>query len=239
MNRESGMSSNNAAATRAESDALACLPIRFQRDPADLTSFDPERGTMRAKQPKAYYLDGLTAVFQPGVSLPGPLRVDQKFSGAEVVLLNPGPNVVEVLGIVNRFPDIKCLHLIESSAANLDAIRSELQKEVGRRWLPELAGYVTDLRHLPAELARRCELVVEINVVDPKADKLFRQDAAQQISRMLKLGGLFYSAGVTVRWTDGVIPLSLVRVPIRAKVLKRVGYSDALPRPVLYLKLTR
>jgi hypothetical protein len=236
MNRESGMSSNNAAATRAESDALACLPIRFQRDPADLASFDPERGTMRAKQAKAYYLDGLTAVFQPGVSLPGPLRVDQKFSGAEVVLLNPGPNVVEVLGIVNRFPDIKCLHLIESSAANLDAIRSELQKEVGRRWLPELAGYVTDLRHLPAELARRCELVVEINVVDPKADKLFRQDAAQQISRVLKLGGLFYSAGVTVRWTDGVIPLSLVRVPIRAKVLKRVGYSDALPRPVLYLK---
>ena len=191
---------------------------------------------MRAKQPKDYYLDGLTAVFQPGVSVPGPLRVDQKFSGAEVALLNPGPSVVEVLGIVNRFPDLKCLHLVESNEANLAVIRSGLQKEVGRRWLPELAGYVTDIRKLPAELARRCELVVEINVVDPKADKLFRQDAAQQISRVLKLGGLFYSAGVTVRWTDGVIPLSLVRVRVRARMLKRAGYSDALPRPVLYLK---
>jgi serine/threonine protein kinase len=238
MNRESGISSDNPGALRAEAeaDALTCLPIRFHRDPADLARIDLERGTMRAKQPKAYYLDGLTAVFQPGVSVPGPLRVDQKFSGAEVALLNPGPNVVEVLGIVNRFPEIKSLHIIESSEANLDAIRSELQKEVGRRWLPELAGYVTDLRNLPAELARRCELVVEINVVDPKADRLFRQDAAQQISRMLKLGGFFYSAGVTIRWADGVIPLCLVRVPIRARFLKQVGYSEALPRPVLYLK---
>ncbi len=217
----------------AGAEALKFLPVRFRRAPADLTSIDPERGT---KHPKAYYLDGLTAVFQPGVSVPGPLRVDQKFSGAEVVLLNPGSTVVEVLGIINRFPEIKCLHLIESSEANLDAIRSELQQEVGRRWLPELAGYITDLRNLPAELARRCELVVEINVVNPRADKLFRQDAAQQISRVLKLGGLFYSAGVTVRWTDGVIPLSLVRVTVRAKVLKCVGYSEALPRPVLYLK---
>jgi serine/threonine protein kinase len=220
----------------AGAEAPNLLPIRFHRNPADRAGINPERGKMRAKQPKAYYLDGLTAVFQPGVSVPGPLRVDQKFSGAEVALLNPGPNVVEVLGIVNRFPEIKCLHLIESNEANLDAIRTELRQEVGHRWLPELAGYVTDLRNLPAELARGCELVVEINVVDPRADKLFRQDVAQQISGMLKLGGLFYSAGVTVRWTDGVIPLSLVRVPIRARILKQVGYSDALPRPVFYLK---
>jgi serine/threonine protein kinase len=236
MDTEPCISTDQTDALSGAGVALEVLPVRFRRDPADLAGSDPERGTMRAKQPKAYYLDGLTAVFQPGVSLPGTLRVDQKFSGAEVVLLNPGPNVVEVLGIVNRFPDIKCLHLIESSEANLEAIRSGLQQEVGHRWLPELAGYVTDLRHLPAALARRCELVVEVNVVDPKADKLFRQDAAQEISRVLKLGGLFYSAGVTVRWTDGVIPLSLVRVPVRAKALKRVGYSEALPRPVLYLK---
>lgn len=77
---------------------------------------------------------------------------------------------------------------------------------------------------------------MEIHVVDPRADKLFRQDAVQQISRVLKLGGLFYSAGVTVRWTEGVIPLSLVRLRVRGKILKRVGYSDALPRPMLYLK---
>jgi hypothetical protein len=236
MDTKARISISTMDALPAEADVLNLLPIRFQRDPADRARINPERGTMRAKQPKAYYLDGLTAVFQPGVSVPGPLCVDQKFSGAEVALLNPGPNVVEVLGIVNRFPEIKCLHLIESSAANLAAIRSVIQQEVGRRWLPELAGYVTDLRHLPTELARRCELVVEINVVDPRADKVFRQDAAQQISRVLKLGGLFYSAGVTVRWTDGAIPLSLVRVPVRAKILKRVGYSDALPRPVLYLK---
>jgi serine/threonine protein kinase len=236
MDTEPPISPNKTDALPAPADAPKLLPIRFQRAPADLTPFDPERGTMRTKHPGAYYLDGLTAVFQPGVAVPGPLRVDQKFSGATVVLLNPGPTVVEVLGIINRFPDIKGLHLIESNEANLDAIRSELQKEVGHRWLPELAGYVTDLRNLPAELARGCELVVEINVVDPRADKLFRQDAAQQISRMLKVGGLFYSAGVTVRWTDGVIPLSLVRVPVRAKILKRVGYSDGLPRPELYLK---
>jgi len=236
MDAEPPISTNTAEALPAGADALNLLPIHCHRDPADPARVNPERGTMRAKHPKAYYLDGLAAVFQPGVFIPGPLRVDQKFSGAEVALLNPGPNVVEVVGLVNRFPEIKCLHLIESSAAHLDAIRSELQKEVGRRWLPELAGYVTDLCNLPAELALRCELVVEINVVDPKADKLFRQDAAQQISRVLKRGGLFYSAGVTVRWTDGVIPLSLVRVPVRAKTLKRVGYSEALPRPVLYLK---
>ena len=221
---------------QAEADTVKPLPVRFRRDSAELARIDPERGTMRAKRPQAYYLDGLTAVFQPGVSLPGTLRVDQKFSGAEVVLLNPGRDAVEVLGILNRFPEIKCLHIIESSEKNLDAIRAELQKEAGGRSLPEMAGYITDIRHLPEDLAGRCELVVEINVVDPKADKLFRQDVAHQISRVLKLGGLFYSAGVTVRWTDRVIPLSLVAVPIRAKILKRAGYSDALPRPVFYLK---
>jgi serine/threonine protein kinase len=191
---------------------------------------------MRAKHPRAYYLDGLRAIFQPGVSLPGPLRVDQKLAGAEVVLLNPGPNAVEVLGILNRFPEIKFLHIIESCEQNIDEIRSELQKEVGSRRLPEMAGYATDLRHLPAELAGRCDLVVEINVVDPKAGKAFCQDAARQISRLLKTGGLFYSAGVTVRWTNSVFPLSLVPIPVPAKLLKRAGYSDALPRPVFYLK---
>jgi serine/threonine protein kinase len=215
---------------------LNCLPVRFRRDSADLAKVDSQRGTMRGKQPKAYYLDGLTAVFQPGVWLPGTLRVDQKFSGAEVVLLNPGPDIVEVLGMEDRFPEIRCLHIIESCEANLDAIRAALQPEAARRWLPVMAGYVTDIRHLPAELAGRCDLVVEINAVDPKADKIFRQDAVRQISRVLKLGGIFYSAGVTIRWTDKVIPLSLVRVPVRGKILKRAGYSDALPRPVFYLK---
>ena len=233
MNREPGTDQMDASPT--EVDALKCLPVRFRRDAADLGGIDSQRGIMRTKRPAAYYLDGLTAVFQPGVSLPGILGVDQKFSGAEVVLLNPGPNVVEVLGILDRFPEIKVLHIIESCDANIHAIRSELQKEVGRR-LPEMAGYVTDLRHLPEELAGRCDLVVEINVVDPKADVMFRQDAARQIGRLLKLGGLFYSAGVTVRWTDRVFPLTLVPVPVRAKILKQIGYSDALPRPVFYLK---
>lgn len=228
--------SDKTVALPTETGGPNCLPVRFRRDPADLSGCDLERGRLRAKQSRAYYLDGLTAVFQPDVSLPGRLDVDQKFSGSEVALLYPGSSAVEVLGIINRFPDIKCLHLIESSEANLDTIRCELQKEIGRRWLPELAGYVTDLRNLPAELSRRCELAVEIDVVDPKADKLFRQDAAQQISRILKLGGLFYSAGVTVRWTDGIFPLSLVRVAIRGKLLKQVGYSEALPQPVFYLK---
>lgn len=236
MDTEAYITTDPTDAVLGAREAAAVLPIRFLPDPADLARTSPERGTTRAKQPKAYYLDGLRAVFQPGVAVPGPLRMDQSFSGAEVALLNPGPSAVEVLGIINRFPDLKCLHLIESSEANLAAIRAALQPEVGRRWLPELAGYVTDLRHLPATLARRCELVVEVNVVDSKADKLFRQDTAEQISRMLKLGGLFYSAGVTIRWTDGVTPLSLVRIPVRAKTLKRVGYSEALPRPVFYLK---
>jgi serine/threonine protein kinase len=220
----------------AEVDALKRLPVRFRRDPAELARIDAERGTMRAKHPRAYYLDGLKSVFQLGVCLPGILRVDQEFSGAEVVLLNPGPNAIEVLGILDRFPGIKYLHIIESGEKNIDAIRSGLQKEAGGRSLPEMAGYVTDIRHLPEELAGRCDLVVEINVVDPKTDKVFRQDVVRQISRVLKLGGLFYSAGVTVRWTDKVIPLSLVSVPVRAKILKQVGYSDALPRPVFYLK---
>jgi hypothetical protein len=230
------MSGDKKDTSPEEEDALNCLPVRFRRDATAASMIDPERGTMRSKQPRVYYLDGLTAAFQPGVPLPGTVRVDEKFSGAEVVLLNPGPNVVEVMGIVSRFPEIKCLHIIESCEANLDAIRSELQKEVGHRGLPEMAGYVTDLSNLPEALEGRCELVVEINVVDPKADKLFRQDAVRQISRLLKLGGFFYSAGVTVRWTDRVIPLSLVRVPVRARILKQVGYSDALPRPVFYLK---
>src|SRR5262245_50898931 len=103
------------------------LPVRFRRDPADLARIDPERGTARAKHPKAYYLDGLTAVFQPDVSLPGTLRVDQKFSGAEVALLSPGSSAVEVLWILDRFPEIKCLHVIESHEKNIDGIRSELQ----------------------------------------------------------------------------------------------------------------
>lgn len=236
MDSEPSINSDKTGASPPTMGMPEVLPVRLQRDPTGLPGADPERGRLRAKQPRAYYLDGLTAIFQPDVSLPGALRVDQKFSGADVALLYPGPGVVEVLGIINRFPEIKCLHLIESSAANLAAIRTGLRQEVGRRWLPELAGYVTDLLHLPADLADRCDLVVAINVVDPKADRLFRQDAAQQISRMLKLGGLFYSAGVTVRWTDGVIPLSLVRIPIRSGTFKRVGYSEALPRPVFHLK---
>jgi serine/threonine protein kinase len=181
-------------------------------------------------------LDGLTAVFQSGVSLPGTIGTDQKFTGAEVVLLNPGPHIVEVLGLINRFPEIHCLHIVESSKSTIDAIRSALEQEANGRQLPQMAGYLTDLLHLPEALAGRCDLVVEINVVDPKADKFFRQDAVQQISRMLKLGGLFYSAGETVRWTDGVIPLSLVQISVQAENLKRVGYSDALPRPVFHLK---
>jgi serine/threonine protein kinase len=212
------------------------LPVRFRRDAAELARANPGRGLMRTKHSRAYYLDGLTAVFQSCVNLPGTLRVDEKFSGAEVVLLNPGPNAVEILGILDRFPEIKCLHIIESSEQTIDAVRAALETEAGGRSLPEMIGYVTDVRHLPEELMGRCDLVVEINVVDPKADKLFRQDVARQISQLLKLGGLFYSAGVTVRWTDKVIPLSLVPISIRAKILKQAGYSDALPRPVFYLK---
>jgi hypothetical protein len=236
MDREPRTSSGKIDALPAAVDAPMYLPVRFRRDPAALARIDLERGTVRAKQPRAYYLDGLAAVFQPGVSLPGTLRVDQKFSGAELVLLYPGPSAVEILGITNRFPELRSLHIIDSSEQNLTAIRSEIQKEVGHRELPELAGYVTDIRNLPVALAGRCDLVVAINVVDPKADKLFRQDAVQQISRLLKLGGLFYSAGMTIRWTDWVIPLSLVRILVRAKMLKRVGYSEALPRPVFFLK---
>jgi SAM-dependent methyltransferase len=191
---------------------------------------------MPAKRPEPYYLDALPAIFQPGVALPGPLGVAERFTGAEVVLLNPGPSSAEVLGILTRFPEIKFLHVIESSEAHLAAIRSELEAEGGDRSLPELAGYSTDLRHLPQALAGRADLVVAVNVFDPKADRLFRQDALEQISRVLKLGGLFYSAGVTIRWTDEVTPLSLVTIPISAELLKQVGYSDALPPPVFFLK---
>lgn len=223
-------------ATPAVADTLMLRPDRSPRAAAGPGHLDPARGLMRPKQPRDYYLDGLATVFQPGVSLPGPLQVDQKFSGAVVALLYPGPDVVEVLGILNRFPEIKFLHLIESSEKNLEAIRSGLGPEAGRRELPGLAGYVASLGQLPESLAGRCDLVVEINVVDPKSDRLFRQDAAAQISGLLKTGGLFYSAGVTIRWTDGVVPLSLVRVPVRARHLKRAGYSDALPRPVFHLR---
>jgi len=212
------------------------LPVRFRRDPANAVRTEAQRGVMQAKLLKAYYLHGLTAVFQPGVLLPDALSVEPDFSGEEVLLLYPGPNAVEVLELIMRFPRLKCLHLVESCEANVDAIRSELQREVGNRELPELAGYVTDLAHLPEELKGRCGLAVEVNVVDPKSDKLFRQDAARQISFTLKLGGLFYSAGETIRWTDGVIPLSLVRIPVEPEHLTRARYSDALPRPVFHLK---
>ena len=40
----------------AEVDTLKLLPIRFRRDPAELAGIDPDRGTMRAKHPGAYYL---------------------------------------------------------------------------------------------------------------------------------------------------------------------------------------
>lgn len=236
MDTEPGISTDKSGGLAAPAQSPQLLPVRFRREAADLAKTDPRRGIWAAKQPRDYYLDGLTAVFQPGGSVPAILGFDQQFAGAEVLLLYPGPNVVELLVIAKRFPKLRCLHIVESSEANIDAIRSELEKEAGDRQLPELAAYVTDLRHLPNELARRCDLAVEINVVDPKADNLFRQDAVQQIGRMLKLGGLFYSAGVTVRWTDGVIPLSMIAVPVRPEVLKRVGYSDALPPPVFYLK---
>ena len=236
MDSELRISSDKAGTLPEEVNAATCLPVYFRL--AGLAKIDPERGTLRTKRPAAYYLEGLTAVFEPGVAPPSPIRTDEKFSGAEVVLVYPGPSAVEVFGLISRFPEIKRLHIIESNEANIIAIRAELAKDAGRREFefPALAGYVTDLRNLPAELTGRCDLAVEINVIDPKADKLFRQDAAHQISQALKLGGLFYSAGVTVRWTDRVTPLSLIRVPVPAKFLKRVGYSDALPRPVFYLK---
>jgi serine/threonine protein kinase len=41
---------------------------------------------------------------------------------------------------------------------------------------------------------------------------------------------------MTIRWTDRVYPLTLVRLAIRAKIFRQAGYSDALPRPVFYLK---
>ena len=177
-------SSGKMDALQVEVDTLKpTLPIRFRRDPAELARIDPERARMRAKHPRVYYLDGLTAVFQPGVSIPGTLRVDQKFSGAEVVLLNPGPNAVEVLGILDRFPEIKCLNIIESSEKNIDAIRAELQKQAEGRALPEMAGYVTDLRHLPEELAGRSDAPYQFYSSDGFSDgrvtrqaKAFRSD---------------------------------------------------------------
>jgi serine/threonine protein kinase len=226
----------NGQTNAPPADKLQLLPVRFRRDPADRAGIDPQHGMMPAKRPEAYYLDALPAVFQPDVALPGPLGVAEKFAGAEVILLNPGTSSAEVLGILTRFPEIKCLHVIESSEANLAAIRSQLGAEAGDRPLPELAGYCTDLRHLPEALAGRADLVVAINIFDPKADRLFRQDAVDQISRVLKLGGLFYSGGVTIRWTDEVTPLSLVTIPVAAELLERVGYSDALPPPVFFLK---
>ncbi len=193
---------------------------------------------MRAKNPRAYYLDGLPVVFRRGVHLPGPLCADQRFTNAAVCLLNPGPDAVEVLGILDRFPDIHCLHIIEPTEHNLDTIRSEIERTVGVRWklLPAMAGYVTDISRLPEELAGRCDLVVEINVIDPKADRASRQDALRGINRLLKPGGLFYSGGETIRWTDGVVPPDMLPVLVGADILERVGYSDALPRPMLFLK---
>ncbi|MCU0787653.1 MAG: protein kinase [Verrucomicrobia bacterium] len=230
------MNSEGTPSLPGEADTRKVLPVRFRREADGMPGIDPLRGTLGSKRPREYYLRGLTAVFHPGVPLPGPLRVPQEFSGAEVLLLHPGPNVVEVMHLATRFPEIKCLHIVDSSESNLDAIRSALEKEAASRQLPELAGYVTDLRCLPEALAGRCDLVVEVNVVDPKSNKFFRQDVVQQISRVLKLGGLFYSAGETVRWTEDVIPLSLARVSLPADILARSGYSDALPRPLFYLK---
>jgi len=230
------MSSETTKASAPEVDALKRLPVRFRRDPTHLAKADPKRGLFQAKRSKGYYLDALKAVFEPDVSVPGELGVDETLAGTEVLLLNPGPSAVEVLGIATRFPKIKCLHIAESCEANLDAIRSGIEKAPAVQWLPKLAGYVTDILHLPEELARRCDLVVAVNVVDPNADRWLRQDVAQQISRALKLGGFLYSAGETVRWTDSVIPLSLVRIPIELETLKRAGYSDALPQPAFFLK---
>jgi len=230
------MSSETTNISGHEETALKRLPVRFRRDPADLAKADPKRGIFQAKRAKDYYLEALKAVFQADVSVPGTLGMEETLSGAEVLLLNPGPCAAEVLGLASRFPEIKCLHIVESDEVNLDAIRSELTKDAVNLRLPELAGYVTDILHLPEELARRCDVVVAINVVDPKADRILRQDVAQQISRALKLGGLFYSAGETIRWTDSIIPLSLVRIPIEMETLKRAGYSDALPEPAFFLK---
>jgi len=234
MDMQPGPSHEGTDTSMSAADAPILLPVRFRRDPADLARADPLRGIFPAKQPREYYLNGLKAVFHPDVTLPDPLDVDPSLSGAEVVLLNPGPNVVEVMGILSRHPQISCLHIVETCEANLDSLRSGLAKEAHP--LPELAGYVTDMSHLPDVLAGRCDLAIEINVIDPKADRLLRQDIARQISRLLKLGGLFYSAGETVRWTDGVIPLSLVPIPVETEHWKRAGYSDALPQPVFFQK---
>lgn len=231
IEQDSGTEGSPAAAASQE-----LLPVRFRREAVAAAKADPLRGMLPAKQLKTYYLHGLNAVFQPGVSLPDSLRVAEKFSGEEVLLLYPGPAAVEVEEIIRQLPEIKCLHIVESCEANLETIRAGLRVLAQAQTLPELAGYVTDLSHLPGELAGRCGLAVMVNVVDPKADKWFRQDGAQQISRTLKLGGVFYSAGETVRWTDEVTPLGLVPIPVEPEQLTRAGHSDALPRPMFYLK---
>jgi len=82
MNSEPRISSSKMDALQAEVDTLKRLPIRFRRDPADLARIDPERGTMRSKHPRAYYLDG-----QPDCAkgqnnlLPDSAILDRAFKG--------------------------------------------------------------------------------------------------------------------------------------------------------------
>src|SRR5689334_4490472 len=113
----------------ARMDTVNRLPVRFHRDSRALARSEPHRGIMPSKLPRAYYLDGLGAIFQPDIALPGVLGVEENFSGAEVALLYPGPNAVEVLGIVERFPELQYLHIIESSERNIEAIRLEIRSE--------------------------------------------------------------------------------------------------------------
>lgn len=132
-------------------------------------------------------LPGLLAGFTPA----------RDFAGSEILMIGPNSSGAEVLALIELYPGIRAIHLLDRDIGVLSSIDRVLASyRASGRSLPPIVAHRASALEIPAQLVGRMALVYDCNVFDSAyfTDPQLAQ-AQRQIAAALEPGGIHYSAG--------------------------------------------
>ena len=117
----------------------------------------------------------------------------KNFSGGELLIIGSGRGASEVIELIKLFPNLRAIHIINVLEKQFETLDNELQeyKNYGGAINPELYVYKMNALELPKDLTQAIDMVYHANVFDPEYfSPSQRQQAANEIARVLKYGGI-------------------------------------------------
>ena len=124
-----------------------------------------------------------------------PVSFENNLADAEILIIGPGRTGDEVRTFVEKYPEIKTIHIVDGDSSDFVNIDRELTILKNKKHkIPQIFGYQVNALEMPKELIGKIDLIYESRVFDPK---LFTKEqliqAAKQIKILLKSGGVFMS----------------------------------------------